>query len=32
MIFKAMTTILGYLFDKIKEKGYELLKDFFFPK
>ena len=27
-----MTTILGYLFDKIKEKGYELLKDFFFPK
>ena len=27
-----MTTILGYLFDKLKEKGYELLKDFFFPK
>lgn len=27
-----MTTILGYLFNKLKEKGYELLKDFFFPK
>ena len=27
-----MTTILGYLFDKLKEKGYEILEDFFFPK
>lgn len=27
-----MTTILSYLFNKLKEKGYELLKDFFFPK
>ena len=27
-----MTTILDYLSNKLKEKGYELLKDFFFPK